>query len=64
MKRPWLVTARSNEFEWNGKIGSRFSTEERAVKRAQWFSEVGLWNIQLWYSPVGEPDKQKHLSWR
>ena len=50
MKRPWLVMARSHE--WNGRVGSRFSTKRRALKRARLYRDQGLWGIMVWYYPT------------
>lgn len=53
-KRPWLVTGKSNEFEWNGTVGSRFATLERAEKFATKMREEGWWNVRVVYDTVLE----------
>jgi hypothetical protein len=52
MSRPWLAEARSNEFEWNGRVGARFATEERAMARARQYVDDGLWDVEVWFAPV------------
>lgn len=51
-ERPWLVRGRSHEFEHNGRVGSRFSTEDRAMARARQMADDGCWDVEVWFSPV------------
>ena len=49
---PWVVLGRSHEYEWNGRVGRRFATEERARAFAARMTNDGWYAVQVFYSPV------------
>ncbi len=51
-KRPWVAIGRSNEREWNGKVGRRFATEQRARDAAAHMTDEGCWDVRVEYWPV------------
>ncbi len=51
--RPWLVMGRSHEWEHNGRVGRRFSTEERANAFARRAVDDLCWyNVCVVYNEV------------
>jgi len=50
--RPWLVTGRSHQYEWNGVVGSRFASEERARERAERMKDDGYYDVRVIHYPV------------
>ena len=57
--RPWLASGRSNEWEWNGLIGRRFATKERADEYAARLTEDGCWEVRVLCAPVPKPGGKK-----
>jgi hypothetical protein len=52
--RPWVAAGRSHEWEWNGRVGQRFATKERAEAHAARLIEGGCWDVHVLYAPIAK----------
>jgi hypothetical protein len=52
VKRPWVVSGKSHEYEWNGRVGRRFAYEDRARRFAVKAEEDGWYDVRVFYAPV------------
>jgi hypothetical protein len=51
-RRPWAVMGRSHEYEWNGRVGRRFASEEAARAFAARMIDYGWYEVVVLYAPV------------
>ena len=61
MKRPYMVSWRDSEYDWNQYHAVRFATEQAALHYAEQLLTENIWELYIDYAPVGAYERSERI---